>query len=314
MPAAIPACLGGPGIHKNRTGAVTWKLDGDTLTGDDTAYTRYLLPPGYRVAQSSCYVYGNKIRASDGGLYSVRRPLHSTDFVWLSGRSRDVVAVFATPDGTAALKRFLSDGQGSYALYPETGTRSQVVAPVTADWLNALPGAGEHRMVDVRTLLDMPLCAIRFSDATGCVYTVSGGLYTCEEGYLYVDYRALGNQHFDADGNFSYRSGNVDAVLLRGDAALAVQQTIDSAAELTPDVRYEDYGEIPWEENNESAVPVFWVFYVLNGFLVPVAPLVVGLVMAHSDKHGRQKRWYILSGIAGVWILLSVLLALLLTL
>lgn len=76
----------------------------------------------------------------------------------------------------------------------------------------------------------------------------------------------------------------------------------------------EDYDEIPWEGNNESAVPVFWVFYVLNGFLVPVAPLVVGLVMAHSDKHGRQKRWYILSGIAGVWILLSVLLALLLTL
>ncbi|MCI5887109.1 MAG: hypothetical protein MRZ53_04885, partial [Oscillospiraceae bacterium] len=96
--------------------------------------------------------------------------------------------------------------------------------------------------------------------------------------------------------------------------ALAVQQTIDSAAELKSDVRYEDYDEIPWEENNESAVPVFWVFYVLNGFLVPVAPLVVGLVMAHSDKHGRQKRWYILSGIAGVWILLSVLLALLLTL
>lgn len=244
----------------------------------------------------------------------MHRPLDSTDFVWLSGVSGDVAAVFATPDGTAALKRFLSDGQGSYALYPETGTRTPTIAPVTADWLNALPDAGEHRTVDVRTLLDMPLCAIRFSDATGCVYTVSGGLYTCEEGYLYVDYRALGNQHFDADGYFSYRSGNVDAFLLRGDAALAVQQTIDSAAELKSDIRYENYDEIPWEENNESAVPVFWVFYVLNGFLVPIAPLVVGLVMAHSDKHGRQKRWYILSGIAGVWILLSVLLALLLTL
>lgn len=244
LPLSLPVSAA-PASDQNRTGAVTWKLDGDTLTGDDTAYTRYLLPPGYRVAQNSCYVYGNKIRASDGGLYSVLRPLDSTDFVWLSGPSGDVAAVFATPDGTAALKRFLSDGQGSYALYPETGTRNQVVAPVTADWLGALPDAGEHRTVDVRTLLDMPLCAIRFSDATGCVYTVSGGLYTCEEGYLYVDYRALGNQHFDADGYFSYRSGNVDAFLLRGDAALAVQQTIDSAAELKSDIRYEDYDEIP---------------------------------------------------------------------
>lgn len=115
LPLSLPVSAA-PASDQNRTGAVTWKLDGDTLTGDDTAYTRYLLPPGYRVAQNSCYVYSNKIRASDGGLYSVRRPLHATDFVWLSGRSGDVAAVFATPDGTAALKRFLSDGQGSYAL------------------------------------------------------------------------------------------------------------------------------------------------------------------------------------------------------
>lgn len=174
LPLSLPVSAS-PASDQNRTGAVTWKLDGDTLTGDDTAYTRYLLPPGYRVAQNSCYVYGNKIRASDGGLYSVRRPLDSTDFVWLSWQSGDVAAVFATPDGTAALKRFLSDGQGSYALYPETGTRTPTIAPVTADWLNALPDAGEHRTVDVRTLLDMPMCAIRFSDATGCVYTGPAG-------------------------------------------------------------------------------------------------------------------------------------------
>lgn len=66
LPLSLPVSAT-PASDKNRAGAETWKLDGDTLTGDDTAYTRYLLPPGYRVAQNSCYVYGNKIRASDGG-------------------------------------------------------------------------------------------------------------------------------------------------------------------------------------------------------------------------------------------------------
>lgn len=61
-------------------------------------------------------------------------------------------------------------------------------------------------------------------------------------------------------------------------------------------------------------VSAFWVFYVLNGFLLPIAPLVVGVVTAHSAKRGKPRRWYILSALAGAWMLLATVLALFLAL
>lgn len=58
----------------------------------------------------------------------------------------------------------------------------------------------------------------------------------------------------------------------------------------------------------------FWGFFVMIGFLVPIAPFTVGLVFANSAKMGHPKRWYLLSGLAALWIITSVLLMIVLLL
>ena len=68
---------------------------------------------------------------------------------------------------------------------------------------------------------------------------------------------------------------------------------------------YEDAYDL-YEE--EAVTGSFWVFFVLVGFLVPVAPLVIGLIFANSRSMSHPKRWYLLAGLATLWMVAAALL------
>ena len=68
------------------------------------------------------------------------------------------------------------------------------------------------------------------------------------------------------------------------------------------------YGEV-------SASPFgFWFCFILIGFIFPIPFLVLGLVFPRSQAMGYPKYWYVLSIIAGIWMLVSVALLVLLVL
>ena len=53
---------------------------------------------------------------------------------------------------------------------------------------------------------------------------------------------------------------------------------------------------------------VFFVLAIFVGIVVPLVPLILGLVFAHSKKALHPKRWYFLSVLALAWIAVASVL------
>ena len=62
----------------------------------------------------------------------------------------------------------------------------------------------------------------------------------------------------------------------------------------------------------DVSVPIFWVTFVVLGYLVPIAPLVLGLVFALGKKRSHPTRWFWVVGLAGAWMMISLMITILL--
>ena len=68
-----------------------------------------------------------------------------------------------------------------------------------------------------------------------------------------------------------------------------------------------DYGDGFFATDDASVTFVYFTIALL-GIAVPIAPLVLGLCLPHSQKQGYKKRWYLLAIFGGVWMLLGILI------
>ena len=170
--------------------------------------------------------------------------------------------------------------------------------------LDELASSGtESFPIDVRDLADAECYEIviyhNFEE------TIHGAIYIMDGAYYYLNYVDLGNQHFDADGYFSYRSGEVmltRAETYRGGIENALAPLFKEYMPGT--VEGTAYGE-------ETFMIAFWIAFVLLGFMAPIPFFVLGLLLSRSEKLGYPKYWMILSYIAAAWFALSALLLLL---
>ena len=214
--------------------------------------------------------------------------------------------------GVEALDRLMEGEATSYMLASVHGA----CAPISNDLVTLLtktPEDAEKRTFDVRDLenaLYYSLLGVESYGFYGCAY---GAVYAYEGEFYYIHYMDLGNQCFDADGNFSYRRGTVEGVKLEGDL-VAELHTVGQDMNFYP-LEYIDAGE---EKNFDdtadyfdSARSAFIVGMVVFGFMIPTPLLIVGLVFPRSAKRGYPKYWYILAGVAALWMALSVLLMIL---
>ena len=220
--------------------------------------------------------------------------------------------VYATEKGAEALDRLMDGEAASYMLASVHGA----CAPIPNDLVTLLTETSEDaekRTFDVRDLenaLYYSLLGVESYGFYGCAY---GAVYAYEGEFYYIHYMDLGNQCFDADGNFSYRRGTVEGVKLEGDL-VAELHTVGQDMNFYP-LEYIDAGE---EKNFDdtadyfdSARSAFIVGMVVFGFMIPTPLLIVGLVFPRSAKRGYPKYWYILAGVAALWMALSVLLMIL---
>lgn len=312
---------------------MTWTLseNGETLTdGDGSVYTRYELPFGYRLSETTdVYAYTRRAANENGDsnpyVYSFAR---GGSVVWLSDRAYDATlyTFYGTENGCKALDDLVKGNTSDYKLLlPASygGDGEDLYATLSRKLANAVAEAGEKNEGEKVTypmfnlVYKMERMEILAYDRYGVVCTTQGAVYDLGDGrYGYLHYPSLDSTYFTADGYLSSR-GHEEAQLLILEKTLCDQLVAvsEEAETVFPETVYEQYdladGYVdPYYDEAQEAS--FWVFLVFFGYLVPIAPLTVGLVFAHSKKMSHPKRWYVLAGMAALWILLSILLTVLL--
>lgn len=228
------------------------------------------------------------------------------DIVWT-----DTETYYVTKGGREEIEDFLDGSIGSFLIsesdyvYYNADLDNAVVSSIDADYFEGV----NLKKVDVRDLKDLQCFNLLAVDKSGTLAYVYGALYALEYGgFYYLNYSNLGNQYFDADGNFSYRSGEVYVCTLGAGVEREIEEAKDEIEDNYPEYIWEDDFHMGVVFDPAAAIVLFWICFILVGFILPIPFLVIGLVFPRSKKKGEPKYWYILSMIAGLWLLLATVL------
>ncbi len=314
-------------------GGVEWIMmdeDHSKMKGDGVVYERVTLPADCRdFTFSNRYVYMNPVKvygsqlnygevsSSEKGGYLVRVQNNYGDGEVSFYYRSDMMAQF----------QYYAEGRGNrYVLRDPMGDPNDFDTrdgyyDVSIELVESLKNASksEGYTVNVTDLQGLGKMELRHMDPSGMLTTLKGVIYAMPDGtYAWMDYATLDNSHFDADGYFSYRSGQVTVYDMGTDFMTVLEQ---NAGE-----RYQKYAKYTFEfdelalndpldgMNSSSSYNEgsFMALMILVGYLLPIAPFVVALVFARSPKMSHPKRWYMVAGMAVLWILLAILLTVLL--
>ena len=298
-------------LATQETEPIAWELSEDeqTLTNGFDRYTRVSFYSNVSLDPKQIYRYATAVEFSEvsylfGGESFVYAPMPDSEFVWLEGD--DSIFIYATEKGQRDLQAFLELESGFYRL---TNAQTETTAVLDEELLQAMEGsAGSKKSVEVTALRDQERHNILFYDSTDTLSYVYGAIYVLDDSYYYLNYLTLGNQYFDADGNFSYRSGTVELTVLNDGLCADIRETVDSQKYRSTQYEYET--DIPDTDTYENPSG-FWVGFVLFGIILPIPFLLIGLLVPRSEKRGYPKYWYVLAIIAAAWLLLAILFGLL---
>ena len=272
--------------------------DEETLMHGGTEYTLY--EPYSPLGQTGTVVYYYSQGLGDYRTVYVNSP----DAVY----ARVDGYLYATAEGIRALER-LQEGEASqYFLYDASAPSCRV--KLEMDLSGGFMKNGEMVILDVRDLENKIRYSLRGAEIYGYYGCTYGEVYYLNGEYYYIHYLDLGNQYFDSDGYFSYRKGEVEAYRLS-------KNTVYKLLELVSDMDFisTEYVLLDGIDTDELAGDIFnsergafVVGMVVFGILLPLPLLIVGLAFPRSHRKGYPKYWYILAGVAALWMALSILL------
>ena len=292
--------------------ALTWtmSLDETTLSCGTEQYYLHELPIGYSRKPHSIYVYANTEDSAAGWDIRVYAPYEQADIVWNDWNN----SLYVSREGEQELETFYN-GEVSFFRIEDAGGYECLIEQDTVDALNEVETGSSELAVetDVRDLQDAICYNLMAYDSTETICFVYGAIYELDGSLFYLNYQKLGNEHFTADGSFSYRSGSV--LLTPIDSVLSgkINEHLEDLVWYSPEYVYEeDVNDYYDSFYNDDTAVFFWINIVFFGLLLPIVPLLLGLLLPRSAKLGYPKYWYILAAIAVAWIALSGLLILLL--
>ncbi len=280
-----------------------WMLSRDESTlvrSDGKTYEYYSMDNDVFLDPSYIYSFENEVKLGDIYGYSP-----DSEIVWIEDDDEYYVYFYATQRGREMLYAF---EKGDYSEYRLEDIESAKSAAVTERFIMALEDATKGVVdginVDVSSLATYPAFELYAYDTTDTLCTAIGRMFVIDENYYYLHYASLDNSHFDANGNLSYRQGNVTLVKLSGELKATV-----SGAMANMSIRYPSY---EYEVDSSGYESAFWTFFIIAGFVIPMVLFIMGFALANSRKRGCPKYWYALSILAAVWILISIIITALL--
>lgn len=290
----------------------TWDWDNDLLTDGEVTYSRCELPLGYRMRPHTVYVYFNYV---DGpfGTHEVESYKRDGGIVWFDYYDSYDDHIFVTDEANDSLEAFFNGEAENFYLYDDVWRCEYSVPGSFIEDLDEADGMSV-KTLDVRDdLYEATRYDLFAYDESGTVCFTYGAIYEIDEVFYYVNYQELGNGHFDANGNFSYRSGSVEATVLGGELLTTFSTYLEvlegSPYKLT--YSYEE-GSLLVPDPDDYSPFLFFACYILLGFVLPIVPLVFGLVLPRRTKLGKPTYWYAMAIAAGAWIVLALALLILL--
>lgn len=283
-----------------------WKLseDSSSITDGEKTYEIVAFPTGYYVDMYSVYEYSNTVELSTQENAWVLSP--SSESGLIIAESYFQTLIFADEEAKAELKKFLAGEMGTYRIEETTPGQQDLVSVIASSDAKALEALRDGGIkLDVTTLTETPRYHITAHDSTDSIATVRGDVFRIDGKLYFVNYSLLPNSAFDADGNLSFRSGEIEAFPIGDELSAKLEGALKSLSYKRVDRSYED---APKESPIESdvAVVLFWIFFAIIGFILPAAPIAMGIVFARSEKRGKMKEWYILTAIGALWVILSI--------
>lgn len=281
-----------------------WQLseDGKLLTHEGVEYHRYYLDLADRFMPMQVLVLDEtgafKIDAEE---YCIHQS-DSTDEIVAVVAQFDWYGdewIYVTETGREILDRFTVGQYGSVLLMD---AYLMDTAQMTLAELETLDALEKNEDVDVTELASADCYEIIGMDETLTVGHKHGAVYSTSYGYFYVNYDALDNSYFSSDGEFSFRSGSVEAVRLDGEAAQMVADLLANMNYREEWYSYESDNDDAYLEP-EDAMSAFWILTVILGVILPAVPLTFGLIYALRGKCLYPKRWYALVALAVAWML-----------
>lgn len=289
--------------------------DYEILTNDDNVFYKYDIPAGYKLDFDPIYAYKNSVEVDGYNeyIYSYTRKgeIVAFDNYW-SSYSTSALDCYVTDEGERIL-----DG-----LVDGTSVRPHIyydycLAAIDVEMLERLDSVTSGVSVDVTELRYLDRYDIRLYDETRSFYRVCGALYEYKGALWYLNYDKLSNDKFSSDGEFSYRSGEVTIYELITDPKLYydINEAIGAGEELSGEWIRERKDIRPERKKMDPDVRArvwFWISYSIVNLALPAWPFVIGIINAHSKKHGKSRYWLIQSLAALVWLLVGIVIALLL--
>ncbi len=233
------------------------------------------------------------------------------DLIWIV--VGDEVYYYATKTKFSDLQSYIKGTSAKFRLQQDDRIASLTEDQVAQLVQQTLTSQAKKITTGVGVLANAPRMEILMRDLSGTCSYVYGTVYYMNSHYYFVDHTQLDNSYFDADGNFSYRSGSISITLLSGDAETVIREAETQLTERVVVTTYEN--EFLYGVNGEyrkADTVFFWIFLIFFGFLIPLVLLIVSLLLPHSAKRGYPKYWYRLSICAAVWMALAIALTVIL--
>ena len=287
----------------------TFSNNGDTLTYNGRDYNLYNLPEGYHVMPHTVFEMTHTTCQDCSRYVTVSLKIANDNIMFFAdkydlGYGDYSHPLYVTDDGAQHLNQFIKGEYGSSYLANKEVSR---LAKLSDDFLSGLGSLSEKVSVDVLTLVNCETYPIITYDTKEIVCFKSGAIYLLDDGrYIYVDYTRLDAGHFTSDGEFSYRNGTVEAVVLDNDSSREIPEIVSDMEVYYPTDTYEDYDDSPFSSDPETAKTVFVVVWIIGMILPALAPIIVGLCLSLSKKIRHKNLWRVLMAVGILWLVCAV--------
>lgn len=277
--------------------------DGKIITcSDGRVYTYYPLNPNDEFKAEEIIVYDNQIEIN-GKEYYVKRSSSNLGVLSISTAYSGGTDYFYISDDLRA--EFDKFARGEFSYYKLADAYGYNAVDVDVGY----PGFQLETMkINVQELHGAVRSNIYGLDSTKSVAHCTGAIYELYGEYYYVDYDSLDNSYFSSDGTFSYREGTVTVEVLGFVDECKYLEFKEDMSSWEPNMIDENEVVDDITMGRPLAIVIFSTYTAILGFMIPLAPIVVGLIRILSKKSQHPKRWISIMVPCGVWIICSIVL------